>query len=770
MQVRSERGPLSDRRTQQRPSRRRSATEALAVAAGIAAVVAPASLTGLDAVDAVQRGVVATLVTFVGAHGRRRTWLLAGALAATPSGGLSMLLVLIGLAVAVASTFRDLRSRRFGAVAVGCYVNAIFWYPPHDPPWGVAVGIAVLIVLIASGVPNLRSHRRRAVQVVAAGTAAFVVVACVLVGVAMLLAGASVASGGDAAKAALEAARDGDGETADRALTDAGADFEQAAGHLDGFLALPAQVVPGVAQQLQAVRTTVDQGRAIADAGNDLVRTADYDRLQYDGRLDLDQVAALVEPTERADRTLEQADAELAALQEGTLLPPLRDGIEQFADKIEQARRDTEVARALVTTAPQLFAAGTERHYLIIFLTPAELRGAGGFIGSYAELRAIDGEVDLVRSGRIDDLIEAAPVGSRTISGPEDYLARYGRFRPADFVQDVTFSPHFPSSASVIAELYPQSGGRPVDGVIGVDPTGIAALLELTGPVEVDGLPEPLTAEDAADLLTRRQYLELGTRAERGEILEAATRATFDELVSSSLPTPRRLADVLSPAARGGHLRMWSPIADEQDLFEQLGADGSLTFPENGDGFSVVQRNVGNNKIDAYLRRSLTYDATIDARTGDLAATLRIELTNEVPVGVDLPPGVADNTRAAPTLTNVTVVTIHTPHQVRRATLDGEELLLGPDRERGYPAWDTPDLLIGPGETVVLEVEMTGALDLRDGYDLRILPQPVANPDELRAHLEIIGGRTADTGERTLDLVDPGPMLAPVERTVELRR
>ncbi|MEZ5138133.1 MAG: DUF4012 domain-containing protein [Acidimicrobiales bacterium] len=636
---------------------------------------------------------------------------------------------------------------------------------------GAIVGVAVCTILVASGLPSLRRRRRRTIRIGLAALAAAVVVACALAGVAILQASTAVRSGSDAAADALDAARDGDAPAAEDALLRGADDFDRASSHLDGLLAAPARLVPGVAQQLEAVRTTVAQGTAIAEAADDLVATADYDQLQYQGRLDLDQVEALVEPTERADAALAEADRRLAEVQDGRLLPPLRSRIETFSDKIESARRDTLVARSLLATTPQLFGADGTRRYLVIFLTPAELRGAGGFIGAYAELRADDGAVELVRSGRIDDLLDAAPVGSRTISGPEDYLARYGQYRPQDFLQDATFSPHFPSSAQVIAELYPQSGGEEVDGVIGVDPTGLAALLELTGPVLVEGLEgEALSADNAVDILTRRQYLELGTRAERGEVLASAVRSTFDRLVSASLPSPRRLADVLSPAARAGHLRMWSPEQDEEDLFAQLGAEGSLAIPVGSDGFSVVQRNVGNNKIDAYLERDISYDATVDARTGDLRATLRVAMTNAVPQDVELPGAVADNTRAAPPGSNVTILTIHTPNVVREATLDGAPISLGPGSERGMFAWDTPQFTIAPGQTVVLEVQLTGTLDLRDGYDLRILPQPVANPDQLQAELHVRNGLEVTTEQAEVTTVAAGPIGPPIDRTVALRR
>ena len=63
-------------------------------------------------------------------------------------------------------------------------------------------------------------------------------------------------------------------------------------------------------------------------------------------------------------------------------------------------------------------------------------------------------------------------------AAPPDWMHRYG---PQGFaigadarvVRDpwsiINLSPHFPSTAQVIQELYPQSGGRHLDGVFSLD-------------------------------------------------------------------------------------------------------------------------------------------------------------------------------------------------------------------------------------------------------------------------------------------------------------
>lgn len=760
---------MSARRSQSRGGSSRIRPEIFSALAAAAALFAPATLTGIPAVDAIERAVLAGFVSYVGAHGRRWAWLVAAALAVVPTRGVSQLIAIAALVVVAASAIPQRRPRVWGALGLGLMVNAILWYPESADPWGVLVGCGAMVLVVANGYPHLRRRKRRTARNILIGATVFVLLAGLGAVAAVGLAYQDVKAGSTAARDALEGARDGDAEAAQLDLRTANSSFSAAADRIDGHLTTPAMLVPGLAQQVEAVRTTVDQGRRISDTADDLVATADYDRLQYQGRLDLEQVRELAAPARRADQVLGDARRELAGLQQSSLLPPLADRIDELAADIDEARVDTALAADLLEVTPGLFGADEARTYLVLFLTPAELRGAGGFIGSYAELSVEDGAVELTRSGRIDDLIEGPNRGQRMLDGPADYLRRYGRFDTTDFLQDVTVSPNFPSAASVMAQLYPQAGGQPVDGVIAVDPTGLAALLKLTGPVTVEGMTEPLSADNAVDLLTRRQYLELGDRAARGEVLADATRATFEKLINASLPAPRTLADTLSPAARAGHLRMWSPDDAEQALFERLGADGTLTLAPGSDGFSLIQQNAGNNKIDAYLERSITYEPRVDAATGELRAELTVEMTNAVPFAA-LPEAVAGNSRGRPDGTNITTLTLFTRNVVTEATIDGKPLTMGPGSERGLYAWDTPQFDIPPGATVTIKIELEGGLDLSKGYRLTILPQPVANPDRFTGSLGVENGEIASTGEQQEQLFDDEPLVAPTTVRVPIDR
>ena len=261
--------------------------------------------------------------------------------------------------------------------------------------------------------------------------------------------------------------------------------------------------------------------------------------------------------------------------------------LEELRQRVDHTLPQARGAELATQAVPALLGGDGARRYFVAIETPVEARASGGLVGNYAELTATDGRLALTKQGREADLNTAGNPSTRVLHAPPDYVARYGLYRPELGWQSVTMSPDFPTVAGVMADLYPQSGGRPVDGVIAMDPTALAAVLQLTGPITVPQLPEPITATSAPDLLLRDQYIRF-PNAQRVEFLAAVTKAVFDKLVSADLPGPAELAHVLGPMARERHLQLWSDRPAEQRLFTEIGAAGALP-PVKGDGLAVDQ-------------------------------------------------------------------------------------------------------------------------------------------------------------------------------------
>jgi hypothetical protein len=385
---------------------------------------------------------------------------------------------------------------------------------------------------------------------------------------------------------------------------------------------------------------------------------------------------------------------------------------------------------------------------VVVFMTPAETRGLGGFIGAYGILRADQGSIRLLKSGsttEFSDVTSAHPNLVR-LTGLPDYTAHYGSFQPQNHFEDVSYSPDLPTVENVIGQIFPALEGQAIDGVLVVDPNSLAALLNFTGPITVPGFPAPLTSANAADVLLREQYLLTSIGAQRHDLLQAALTQGFTHLVSGSLPSPKALATALGPQVRQGRMLFWTSHAKDQAFLRQLGISGAFPTPgRSSDLIAVTDANATNSKIDAYLHQQVSDSVVYDPHTGNVKATLTIQLHNSAPDS-GLPPYViADNAGSGlPDGTNYTWLSLYTPLKVRSATLDGQPASLSaPLSELGEETYSVFVLTPSAG-TSTLVVSLDGNVKPGPTYQMGVRLQPLANPQSLDVTVQPTSGWSND--------------------------
>ena len=170
----------------------------------------------------------------------------------------------------------------------------------------------------------------------------------------------------------------------------------------------------------------------------------------------------------------------------------------------------------------------------------------------------------------------------------------------------MNLSPDFPSVTDVLLNLAPQAGVGQVDGVMSVDPIGLAALLKLTGPVTVAGWPTPISDLDVVSVTLRDAYAKFAETPERADFLGDVAQAAVDRATSGTLGRPATIAQVLGGAAHEGHIILGFARPEEQRLAVQLGIAEKMG-PIASDAVAVTTSNAGGNKIDYYLQRTVEY-------------------------------------------------------------------------------------------------------------------------------------------------------------------
>lgn len=706
----------------------------LAVLAGVGAALSGAEPTGGPVIDALWCAGLGAGITLVAARARPWTWAVLAAVATVAATGSTVALAcgLVGLALAVGAATVPRCPAIVGPISVAIATQALFRLPDVGF-FGLptVVGVVAVVPLVASAwAASSRRTRRRAVAV-SGSLVGLGVVVLVGFGVAGAAARPSVQEGIDASRSGLAALRSGDEAATVVDFDDATRSFDDAHAALTAPWALPVRLVPGAAQQARALSEASAVGADLSSTAATLATEADYRGLRSaQGTIDLATLVSMQEPVARSADALAAAESQLDSLSSGWLLPPIASPLESLGGEVRDQRADADLADQALSVAPDLLGASGPRRYVVLFTNPAESRFQGGFVGAFAELTVEDGKVTLGDTVNERVFADTVAAGERTLTVSPDILARYRRYDPSRFLQNLTVSPDTPTDAALVRELYPQLTGRTVDGVIIADPFALAAFLELTGPVSVEGLDTPLTSANAVDHLLKGQYTTDEANSERKERLGDAARATFDALTSRDLPGPGTLADVLGPAVREGHLQ-FVPFADAENAFlDRLGAIRRFDPRPGADYVSLRTANANPNKLDPYLQRRLDYDVRYEPTTGVVTSTATVTLTNTAPL-TGLVPYVAGNERSQPDASNTMYLSFYSPLSLQAATLDRAPLAIEPQREFGGQVYSAL-VTVPAGQTTTLRFELEGLVTTGADYRLDVLSQPMINPDGVR--------------------------------------
>ena len=712
---------------------------ALTVVIGLAAIAGGLSgshPTTVAAIDGFWCAAFAAAVPATAAWARPWTWTWLAGVAALASVGspLSLLAALAALAIAVSAGTRRQPPVLLGAVAGALAAQALlrldsfgFFGAPS------LVASAAVAPVLASALRHCSPRARRRVKISALAIGGLVLLAVAGFAVAALGARPPLEQGVAQARRGLDAARTGDQAAAATALRESATSFKSAHEKLSAPWALPLRAVPIAAQQATTLAQAAEVGADLADTGTVTVSRANYRELRSaKGTIDLNKLVGMRQPIAASADALHDAQHRIEALDTGWNLTPIATPLLSLSADIDREAGEVDLARDTLAVAPGLLGGSGPRHYVVLFTNPAESRFLGGFVGAFAELTAENGKVSLATTVSEDKFADTLAARQRTLAIPPDLAQRYSRYDPARYLQNLTVSPDFPTDAGLVRDIWPQITGHTVDGVLMADPTALAGFLRLTGAVQVDGLPQPLTADNAVAYLLRDQYLGTDRNTVRKERLGDSARATFEALTSRDLPGPSTIGNALGPVLSGGHLQFMVFNDHENALLDRLGTIRRFDPGAGHDYVSLRTANANPNKIDPYLHRRLDYDATFSPTTGEVSAVATVTVSNTAPAG--LPAYVMGNDRQQPEASNTMYLSLYSPLELREATMDRAPFAIEPQAELGGNVYSSL-LTVAAGETRSIKFDLHGVVASGARYHLDLLSQPMINADGVRAQV-----------------------------------
>jgi hypothetical protein len=498
--------------------------------------------------------------------------------------------------------------------------------------------------------------------------------------------------------------------------------------------------LPVISQNIAALRESVSLALRFADGGRRTLAAA-APLEAADGDLEVPLAAGAI-PLDAVTASQVELDALLGAMpgsrpkDSSLLLGPIREVRSEVYEEALSRRTQVSVLSRGLSLLGEMAGATGPRRYLIAVANTAEMRGSGGMILSYGVLESRDGDFELPAFGRIDDLALLAPIAPASVPGlPSDYQARWAGFDPLLRWRNATMAGDFTLTAPVLEQMYAAATGNPVDGVIQIDPTGLAAILEGIGPVVVPELGE-VSSDNVESLVLNEAYIRFPGIDERSDVLKEVAEATFRKLVDGQYDSLRPLGEALVRTVEGRHLLMHATSPTPEARIRFFGATGELPDPLGTDSVHLTVQNVSGNKLDYYLDTAL--DLSGDREPGAIGhVRATITLTNTAPVGVKKPTyifGPFNDDQAVGLYRGV--VSLYLPAGSALVGTSGDALPAAPvlQAEGGRPVVGfNVDVPAGSSRQVVLDLEL--APRPPGPYSLTVVPSPRVRPTQVGVHL-----------------------------------
>jgi hypothetical protein len=457
-----------------------------------------------------------------------------------------------------------------------------------------------------------------------------------------------------------------------------------------------------------------------------------------------ERVAAALSSAERQPNAGSISTAARALLDLSTVLGDSAERVERartllaghaksrFLAEVRSAEATSLRAARGLQVAAGLYGPRGSTRYLLAFQNPAELRGTGGLIGEYGILEASP-------TGPVVREVRPVEELRRRLRGPAPPPAGLpGHYRRSGVAGDwraVNIPPDLPTVGQMIVALYRESGGERVDGVLLVDPLAMARILQVSGPIEVQGVrlgSRTLVKETLLTAYVRFQRDNDGRRRFLGMVGLRAAIAARRALAERPVELVRALAD----AAQGRHLTVYASDPAVEGILLDLGIAGSASPPPEGDYLMPVGVNAAANKVDSFLERELTYDVRLQS-DGGAQVRAAITLRNGAPAH-GLPRYVIGpyDRRFRPGESRILQsLYVADAYGFTRAARNGRRVRASADQDFHSLAL-TQAVSIPAGGSASIEYDLVRNAAMRvqngrTGYRLLLRPQPTVNPDRL---------------------------------------
>ena len=253
-------------------------------------------------------------------------------------------------------------------------------------------------------------------------------------------------------------------------------------------------------------------------------------------------------------------------------------------------------------------------HWLIFFQNPAEIRPAGGFLGSYADLTINSGRLANIDvrdiydpDGQLDlKVVPPMPLQAITVSWEA---------RDANWFFDFPVSARKVTSFLEASKIY-QEQNTEFSGVIALNIRILESILEITGPMEIGDYPE-INKDNFMREIQRE--VEAGPDKAAGKpkrILQVLAPALLERINNFNEEQKRELMDKLGFHLTNKDIMLFAEDRRLENFFSQNNLSGEVyKLPDNfyGSYLAVVNANIAGGKSDYFIKQEINLKVNLES-------------------------------------------------------------------------------------------------------------------------------------------------------------
>ena len=407
--------------------------------------------------------------------------------------------------------------------------------------------------------------------------------------------------------------------------------------------------IPGIDVAVGNWRLSVAAAFNISKATGDLINlygdlsgASGGTKIFSDGAVDLVRLGTLPTQSAQLKRQIDGAAANLENIVATTLfsdpLARIRDSTLRVVAPIKSG---VDTLNEITPSLPDALGANGTKRYLIAIGNQAEMRASGGAPLSLIMVEFEEGRVSIPIKGQTSTQL-FPPINARVNwFGPSLNPLFPKNPRQNPFVVTNTH-PNFLYSAREMMAAWSGKWDGPsypqVDGVVTLDLTAIAAVLDATGPIQSEAFGE-VTGDQIGQILLIDAYQDFGQ--EDAAVRQEANQALLDQLLTRILSGDDLInaGQAILSTGPGRHFQMFmkDPILEKLALHSN--SAGVVSDPHVGDWSALYTQNGNQSKVDVFQQRNVLVNVNLGT-DGGARVTQQLTLTNATPA--DLSEGPPD--------------------------------------------------------------------------------------------------------------------------------